>query len=229
MDIDPILIFEDNYAKYFCTSFEDEKIIRFRDSLIPDMYDHNYTRIKQVNSADEIKLIVMQEIDFCVSEGRKFCNIYINGNVELPRVHELNIKSEETSYAFYAAENLTELHLKSRDDCKMERIVNDTMIAERLSLELSEYGKNHGEDFCKRKSERMKQVYLEHAVFLTLIHLQAPQGYTNLLVSSPSAAQRQRKRGDYCAAQGAMRPGGSRATMQQAGYIRIIIDLYFAE
>ncbi len=28
MAIDPILIFEDNYAKCFCTSFEDEKIIR---------------------------------------------------------------------------------------------------------------------------------------------------------------------------------------------------------
>ena len=37
-------------------------------------------------------------------------------------------------------------------------------------------------------------------------------------IREPSAAQRQRKRGVYCVAQGAMRPEGSRATMQQAGY-----------
>ena len=39
-------------------------------------------------------------------------------------------------------------------------------------------------------------------------------------LGQPSAAGGRRSEGDYCAAQGAMRPGGSRATMRQAGYIK---------
>jgi len=163
MDIDSVLLFEDKYAECFCSVFENEEIIRFRDNLIPDMYDHNYTRIKQANNPNEVKALIEHEIAFCASEGRKFCNIHINGNVELPFIRGLNVKPEETLYSFYATDRPFELRLKKRDDCEVEKIISKKMIDARLALELSEYGNNHGEDFCKRKSQRMAQVYLSHS------------------------------------------------------------------
>lgn len=160
MDIDSILLFEDQYAKCFCSVFENEKVIRFRDHLIPDMYDHNYTRIKQVSDLGEVKLLIEQEIEFSISEGSQFCNIHFNGNVELPFVHELKVKPKETSYAIFATDNPSELRLRKRNDCEVEKISNTKMIEERLALELSEYGDHDGEDFCIRKAERTAQVYL---------------------------------------------------------------------
>ncbi len=57
MDIPSLLLFEDRYTECCCGAapFEDEHVVRFRDALIPDMYDHNYTRIKQTGGADVSK------------------------------------------------------------------------------------------------------------------------------------------------------------------------------
>ena len=55
--LDKILKCEFEYVKCFCEVDERQAFLRLRDDLIPDMWYHNYTRIK--NATDDSALIQM--------------------------------------------------------------------------------------------------------------------------------------------------------------------------
>lgn len=62
------------YSRCFSSVWEDETRLRFRNPDIPDMYDHNYTYIKQ-SAADSVEDILRQEQAFCEAEALGFCKV----------------------------------------------------------------------------------------------------------------------------------------------------------
>lgn len=69
------------YISCFSERFENEQIIRFRDSKMKDMHFHNSTNIKKTLSEDVLQQIIKEEIELNYKEGKDFCRITID---ELP-------------------------------------------------------------------------------------------------------------------------------------------------
>jgi len=73
---------ETEYAKCFSKYFEDDKIVRFRDNHICDMYSHNYTLVKGVMCTQKINNLIIQEIIYSKKGAENFLQIGCNFSIK---------------------------------------------------------------------------------------------------------------------------------------------------
>ncbi|WMJ22483.1 GNAT family N-acetyltransferase [Paludicola sp. MB14-C6] len=154
-----ILNCETQYAKCFCHLYEDETVIRIRDSELEDMYYHNYTNIKQSNKTNLID-IIKTEIQIRKQEQKDFCNVFIWDNYDNSLLTSFNEKPDVSRNGFYLFDISEFPKMVGRDDCYVEKVVSQNMIEDILYCNLQLDEEILGKHFCQRRCYRRSKVYL---------------------------------------------------------------------
>lgn len=155
-----ILHCETQYTKCFCDTYENETVIRFRDSKLEDMYYHNYTNIKQ-GSGTNLVDIIRTEVEIRKQEQKDFCNLFVWDSYDDSIFSAFNEKPEVSRNGFYLFDISQFSKMAVRDDCTIARTSNQEMLEDVLFCDLQLDQATLGKDFCQRRCYRRGKVYLQ--------------------------------------------------------------------
>jgi len=148
------------YISCFCKCCEDEQIIRYRDSQLTDMYDHNFTFIKKALSKDALQQVIREEIEQNLHENKDFCKITMDVLPDEKCLEVLDRKLEIEHYGKYAYISMKSPEWKTTDACQILKMTDPSMIEDLASMDLIHDSGSSGEDFCNRRARRRGEVYL---------------------------------------------------------------------
>lgn len=151
---------EVTYIRCFSEAFENEQIIRFRDSKMSDMKFHNSTNVKKTLSEDTLQKIIKEEIELNHKEGKDFCRITID---ELPTekcLKEYGEKLEIEHYGNYVYVSMESPKWNTLRGHSIRKIIDDSMVEDLVSLDLIQDGETFESDFCQRRARRTGQASL---------------------------------------------------------------------
>lgn len=151
---------EVGFSACFCKMYQDSKVRRLRDSRIPDMHTHNYSVLEEQTDDDALVALIEQEIEQSRLDGLKHCMIYLSSGLSQEVLERLSVEPELSRYAYYVADDLSNVSLKARTDCTVKKIVNMEMAAERTEMDIASREGASFHEFCRRKGERNAEVYL---------------------------------------------------------------------
>jgi len=160
MDKEKILNCEIEYSKCFSKTVERQNIIRFSDDLLKDMYYHNFTLIKGIISDDELLSCIKDEL--LLRKGLDFCNIVSYIPISDYILQKVENKPEVTVNGFYLFDITTLQKLSGKEGSVIFKVIDDTMTDDILRLDIEHDGDNLGVDFCTRRVNRRKKVYLSN-------------------------------------------------------------------
>jgi len=160
--IDKIMRCERKYAECFCIASEQQDFTRFRDALIPDMYYHNYTWVK--NAKDDLALIrlIEDEINCSKRTGRDFCLVRCPMPVSKSILAQLSHTPEVAMSGYYLFDISDLPKLNSTAQCSIHKVDKPEMVEDILRLDLEHDEDSLGGDFCTRRVYRRKDVYLSN-------------------------------------------------------------------
>ncbi len=148
------------YTKCFSEFYETREIVRFSDSQLVDMYDHNYTYIKTAPDDYELKRIIEAEVLLRLSGDFNFCNIFINSVASNSLLSMLGYKPEPSTIGYYAFDITQISRLGALSDCSIQRVMNQEHIEDVLYADLQHDEETLGYDFCIRRAYRRGKVYV---------------------------------------------------------------------
>lgn len=148
------------YTNCFSDIFENEDIVRFSDELLPDMYYHNCTYIKNVMNDEKMHDYIQNEISLRISENKKFCNILVNSPISDSLLSKLTPKPEVAVNGYYSFDLSQFSKIQGNEDCKIKKVDSEKMVNEILYLDMEFDGEKLGKDFCTRRAYRRGKVYL---------------------------------------------------------------------
>jgi len=150
------------YIKCFCEASEKQDFIRFQDKLIPDMYCHNYTWVKNVKDDSTLIQLIESEIIHSENMGKDFClircHVPVNNSIltQLPYAPEASV----SGYYIFDVSNLPRLK-KIKESCVI-KVDKAEMLEDLLKLDLEHDEESLGRDFCIRRVYRRKDIYLSN-------------------------------------------------------------------
>jgi len=161
--IEKIIDTELEYIKCFSNFYDEGYKIRFSDDLIPDMYSHNLTYLKQPISVRNFSDVVEEEIRKAKENGINFLNLQFDFKID-----ELNdcIKHqncEVTIYDYYQFQIEQLDKLNARHDCYIKKLTNE-QVDKALKFDIGVNGEDLGKSFIKRRFERRSKVYLSEGL-----------------------------------------------------------------
>jgi spore maturation protein CgeE len=177
---------ENEYVKCFCSSYENENIIRYRDDLLKDMYYHNYTYIKQSFDALKIKQIIQEEIDLRIIENSHFCNIVLSTIVSDSLLNMFDKQPRISNNGYYSFDLSLFSKIATVPNCVVRKVETQKMIEEILYCDLQLDEATLGKDFCTRRCYRKGKVYLSNKnvdSYLCYVDMK-PVGNCDLFISN---------------------------------------------
>ena len=157
MKYEEILNCEIEYSKCFSESIEEKNCIRFSDTLLNDMYSHNYTLIKDAGSDDELRGIIEGEI--ALRRGMGYCNIASYVGITDGFLELFAPKPEISVNGFYLLDGETSA-LRTKAGCGISKVSNQAMLDDVLRMDIEHDGEDIGVEFCTARVERRKVAYL---------------------------------------------------------------------
>lgn len=154
---------EKTYINCYTKSYENEEIIRYRDDSLTDMYDYNFTYLKQITPLDTLQKLIQQELEINQQENKDFIKLAMDTYPD-DRCFEGScgkFELEHNGQYFYLP--MQSPDWKTRDTCEIHKISNSSMIDDLVSLDINQDGERLGDDFCNRKARRRGLVYLSEA------------------------------------------------------------------
>jgi spore maturation protein CgeE len=168
---------------------EDEVKIEFRDSLLVDMYDHNFTLVKKKLETDELNALICDEIKLRKDEEGDFCHLMLYRAIT--RVEEETIigKPEISRDGYYIYEADDPDFMNVVKDCEIKKVSTPKMIEDLLYCDIMLDGGRLSEDFCHRRAYRRGEVSLAGIGLSSYIwyHLGKPVGKCDLFISGKAA------------------------------------------
>lgn len=158
MDIMTLIACEDAFTAAFCQVEVQPDRIRYTDPKIPDMYDHHYTILLDLDAAS-LRTAVEEELARSLAQGLAFCNVRVRPGADTSFIPQLSHAPDVTHYGIFAAP-IAALSIGGREDIAIRRITDDQGIADRIAVELAGYSGSHGGDFIVRKGARNGEVYI---------------------------------------------------------------------
>jgi len=157
--LDFLLDTEIEYTKCFSKYFEDEKIIRFRDDNICDMYAHNYTLVKCVMADQEVEEIISQEIMQSKSECKKFLQVQCNFHISSEVLNSLEIKPEVSiqDYMYIASNKFSTLG--GNNECTIKVADTENVMEDGTRIDIQANSPAMGEVFAIKRIKRKVMAY----------------------------------------------------------------------
>jgi spore maturation protein CgeE len=156
-----ILESEKSYTEYFSEKKQVNGGIRYRDELVPDMYDYNYTYLYEQKDAQRLGRIIETEISDAKHEGLGFCKLsmdFIFPDSLLKRLPE-NTIVKKVGYYVFDISRLPDLKVKEGITIKP---VNTRQRGDDLTEIETQMGVDTalGNDFRSRRTKRRTQIYM---------------------------------------------------------------------
>ena len=159
------------YAGEELITYAEEKVRRFRDEELPDMYMHNFTAVYGLTEA-VISRLWEEETDRAFRLGRDFFNLFYWGStpVSLPQVKTGAAEPSHYVYMKGPARELTD-QLQA-DGCNIARASTQQHYDDYGAFDIKVNGGNFGSDFCRRRSRHKSKVFAENTnLFLYLCYV----------------------------------------------------------
>jgi len=150
------------YIECFSERFENDRIIRYRDDDLSDMYDHNCTYIKGTPTLDDLLQIADEEIKLYRKENRICCKILLDEMQYEKGLKEFDDKLQIEHYGQYVFTPVEPPEWALKTECVIRKITDPAMVDDLVLLGKTQYGEACGEDFCVRRDRRRGQVYLSN-------------------------------------------------------------------
>lgn len=148
------------YSKCFSHCSEEGDALRFRNISLPDMYDHNFTYVKNHLDTNRMSELINHEISLRITENQNFCKILFSFpmNDMLPAM--FTKEPEVGRLGFYILCSKAYMDLKENDDCSILQINNSQRAEDNIYYDLLLDKDRLGEDFCRRRAINQNGVYL---------------------------------------------------------------------
>ena len=180
---------EIGYTKCFSKYFEDEKIVRFRDNHICDMYSHNYTLIKDYMSEQEINYLITEEIMRSKKEHKNFLQIECNFNIKSDLLNSFKNKPEVTiqDYMYITPDKFNALC--GNNECTITVAETVTVMEDGIKVDILANSSAMGEEFAYKRIQRKAMVYREDnsLSFFVCYHNEVPIGNCELFLNKKIA------------------------------------------
>jgi spore maturation protein CgeE len=183
--LDKIIECEIEYVKCFCNADEQQDFIRFHDNLIPDMWYHNYTWIKNAKDDTALLQLIESEILHSKTAGNNFCLLRCHIPVNRSILTQLTHEPEVSMAGYYVYDDASKLSkLNKTVGSRVVRVCKIEMLEDILTLDLEHDEESIGRDFCTRRVYRRKDVYLsgEGVDSYICYHNNKPVGSCDLFV-----------------------------------------------
>jgi len=148
------------YINCFSECYENNQIMRYRDSQLNDMYDHNFTYIKKALSIDALQKIIKDEINLNQQENKDFFKITMDEMPDVKCLEGYNGKMEIGHYGQYVYMPMKSPDWNTLNGYVIRKIADSSMVEDLVSLDLIHDSESCGEDFCYRRARRRGRVYL---------------------------------------------------------------------
>ena len=148
------------YISYFSERYENEQIIRFRDSQMNDMHFHNSTHIKKTLSKDVLQQILKAEIELNYQENKSFCRVTIDELPDEECLEGYHEKLEIEHYGNYVYVPMESPKWDTLNGYEIRKITDYSMVEDLVSLDLIQDSEILGKDFCERRARRIGQASL---------------------------------------------------------------------
>jgi spore maturation protein CgeE len=157
--LDFLINTEIEYTKCFSKYFEDEKIIRFRDEKICDMYCHNYTLVKSFMCKEEVINLITEEIVRSKKESKTFLQVEFNFNLNSELVNSFEIKPDVSiqDYMYIASDKFN--MLCGNDECTIKIAETEAVMEDGITVDIEANSQDMGEDFAGRRIQRKAMAY----------------------------------------------------------------------
>ncbi|MFW6263399.1 MAG: GNAT family N-acetyltransferase [Thermotogota bacterium] len=162
-----ILNTELEYLKRYSSYVEEEKLVRFRDAKLPDMYTHNCTVLTKEVSEDELKAIIESEMDIRKKEKQPFLMIQFDFEVTDEFINQLDYDFEVEKYDYYGIDTIENSKINSRN-AKIVKALNQNTLKDGVIVDIEANTPNMGLDFAVRRILRKKEAYEDEASHLDL-------------------------------------------------------------
>ena len=161
--IEKIKTCERKYLECFGKTISQENITRFSDNLIPDMYSHNCTWINSAKNNIALTQIIESEIKNSKSNGKDFCLIHCHIPNDETILSTLSTKPEASTMGCYVFDASHFSKIMGNTECCVLKVDKPEMVNDLLQIDLEFDGEALGIDFCTRRINRKKDVYLSNA------------------------------------------------------------------
>lgn len=148
------------YINCFSECYEDEQVVRYRDTLLPDMYDHNFTYIKNEVSKSVFQQLSEEEIRLNREENKSFFKLTMDEMPDRKWLEGFQEQIEVEHSGYYVYPLLTSPQWNTLPNCKISKVVDPAMIEDLVSMDLIHDEERCGKDFCLRRTRRRGKVYL---------------------------------------------------------------------
>lgn len=156
-----IITTEIEYSKCFSEVEEKDNILRFRDDSIKDMYSHNFTYIKQVNSLEELNHFLEKELAESKSNKKAFLNVRYEIDDSHNIIKNQECKTSVNDYFQFPIDYLDQL--VARNDCSIIKF-DKSQLVPALEYDLRVNEEELGTSFVQRRFERRSKVYLSEGL-----------------------------------------------------------------
>ncbi|MBW9156194.1 GNAT family N-acetyltransferase [Clostridium tagluense] len=180
---------EIEYTKCFSKYFEDEKIIRFRDEHICNMFAHNYTLVKCCMSEQEIYDLIVKEIMQSKKEGKSFLQVEYNFNINSQLLNSFEIKPEVTiqDYMYITSDKFNVLC--GNNECTIKSAKTEDVMEDGIRVDIEANSHAMGEDFAIKRIQRKAMAYRaeNNLDFFLCYHNEVPIGNCELFFNKKTA------------------------------------------
>lgn len=174
---------EITYTKLFSQSIEEDRMVRFWDDEIPDMYTHNFTLVK--NRDIDIQEIILLELTLRKESGMDFLRVEMNFDIDQEIIDELPIKPEVTVYDYMYIHTDRFATIVGNSDSSIKKATSDKVILDGKNVDVLVNKDAIGLDFAKRRIDRKAEIYALPSQPLDMYvcyHEDIPIGKCELLV-----------------------------------------------
>lgn len=148
------------YSKCFCTDYEDENIVRFRNPEILEMYSHNYTFLKTKYKELKIRSLFEEEIALRKSEKADYCHLVINSKVNPAILSYIKHPSKLSVNGVYHMHMIDKVAIANIEGCELKKFDDTEMVLDMLSIDLDADEAILGRKFVEKRCYGRAKVYL---------------------------------------------------------------------
>lgn len=152
---------EKSYYQCFSKCLEMAVYRRFIDMELPDMYDHNFTYIKQQMPSSDLRKLIANELSISKKSGKDFCKVVMDYMPEMPLTVN-GVKPQMSRMGYYELKVYDLARFSSNCDCRIKKVTTEDMVDDILFLDLIHDRDTLGADFCRRRAWRRGKVYLSN-------------------------------------------------------------------
>ena len=148
------------YIGCFTQKYDNDIVVRYRDSKLVDMYNHNFTYVKKFLSIDNMKQMIKSELDNNISEKKDFIRLTMDEKPDAKCIEEYNGKLLIEHYGMYSYTPMKSPEWNALNEYQVEMIDDFFKVEDLVFLDVTYDSENCGEDFCNRRARRRGDVYL---------------------------------------------------------------------